>query len=106
GVVDEAKRVSEPSEAIGTIGEGDAQPGRFGVVPAGAEAEISTALGQHVEGRCRLDENARLPEVHGPHEGPSRIREVDRARKPRVVYASSIGASGPPQPVSCGSCQR
>ena len=38
--------------------------------------------------------------------GPSAIRSVAWARNPSVVYASSIGSSGPPQPVSAGSWKK
>ena len=50
-----AQGVVEQPEAIGQIGEGDAQRARLLDVPRRADAEPGAAAGQHVERRRRLD---------------------------------------------------
>jgi hypothetical protein len=69
-LVGQLQGLLESFESLAPSGEGDSQPTRLGLVPAGAESQVGSTTRQHIQRRGDLHEQARLAKVDGPNEGP------------------------------------
>jgi hypothetical protein len=63
------QRFLEQFEAHAERRKGHTQAFRFLLVPGGADAEIGTAAGQHIQRGRGLDENAGIAVDHARHHG-------------------------------------
>jgi hypothetical protein len=67
--LDDAQRFVQPRDPLARRIEGD--PGRvvFGLIPAGAQAELEPSAGNQMQARRLVRHDRRMPEVVGQHDG-------------------------------------
>ena len=94
--VGDLERVLEHLEPLGRGRPGEPEAIRFGLVPAGADAEPGPAAGEDVEGRRGLDPQPRGAvggaADHQPEAGPLAVGGHEAERRPALEHRLELGA--------------